>query len=275
MKINRILNNNAVVVKEGNSEKIVMGGGIAFQKGKNDIIDPAKIEKVFVPRAEGDKFKELLSTVPETHIALGEAVISYAERQLNMTLSEHVHIALTDHLTFALERFAQNIRVHNKLLGEIRVLYPEEYKIGLWALERIEEQFGISFPPDEAGYIALHIHTAKIDGAHVAASLDKAAVLQEISDYMLGELGVETDKNGVSHHRLLIHLQFAISRFQENKPFHNLDPEMLRTIKKTYRKGFDTAQKGAAYAEEKYGITFPESESAYIALHLQRIIENI
>ncbi|MEK4316923.1 CAT RNA binding domain-containing protein, partial [Bacillus sp. FSL R7-0229] len=38
MKIYKILNNNAVVVKEGDQEKIVMGPGIAFQKGKNDVV---------------------------------------------------------------------------------------------------------------------------------------------------------------------------------------------------------------------------------------------
>lgn len=71
MKISRVLNNNAVVVKEGDSEKIIMGAGIAFQKGKNDVIDQSKIEKVFVLKEEGHKFQELLSTVPEAHIAVG------------------------------------------------------------------------------------------------------------------------------------------------------------------------------------------------------------
>lgn len=37
MKINRVLNNNAVVIKEGNTEKIILGPGIAFQKGKKMI----------------------------------------------------------------------------------------------------------------------------------------------------------------------------------------------------------------------------------------------
>ncbi len=48
MKINKIINNNAVVVKDRNEEKIVLGEGIGFQKKKNDPVDQSKIEKVFV-----------------------------------------------------------------------------------------------------------------------------------------------------------------------------------------------------------------------------------
>jgi len=43
MRINRILNNNVVVVKEGDEEIIVMGSGIAFGKKKNDVIVVDKV----------------------------------------------------------------------------------------------------------------------------------------------------------------------------------------------------------------------------------------
>jgi beta-glucoside operon transcriptional antiterminator len=43
VKIKKILNNNAVVVSDNNEEKIAIGAGIAFEKRKNDIINPSKI----------------------------------------------------------------------------------------------------------------------------------------------------------------------------------------------------------------------------------------
>ncbi|GJM75367.1 SacPA operon antiterminator [Paenibacillus macerans] len=275
MKISRVLNNNAVVVKEGDSEKIIMGAGIAFQKGKNDVIDQSKIEKVFVLKEEGHKFQELLSTVPEAHIAVGEDIISYAERQLGMKLSDHIHISLTDHLTFAIERLNQGIEVRNKLMNEIRILYHEEFKIGQWALRHVQEKLGITFPEDEAAFIALHIHTAKMGDAHIEDSIKKALILQEASDFMLKDLGVSISSDSISYHRLLTHLEYAIHRFYENKPFHTLDDDMLKIIKKKYKKGYKTAQSAAAFLQQKYGVAFPESEMAYIALHLQRILENI
>ncbi len=54
---------------------------------------------------------------------MAEEIISYAEQQLSATLSHHVHIALSDHLSFAVERIARGISIQNKLLNEIKSLY--------------------------------------------------------------------------------------------------------------------------------------------------------
>ena len=55
-------------------------------------------------REENEKFKQILATLPEAHIEVAEHIISYAEGKLMMPLSDHIHISLTDHLSFAIER---------------------------------------------------------------------------------------------------------------------------------------------------------------------------
>lgn len=42
-KISKILNNNAVIVRDGEEEKVAIGTGVAFDKKKNDIVNPNKI----------------------------------------------------------------------------------------------------------------------------------------------------------------------------------------------------------------------------------------
>lgn len=139
MKIKKILNNNAVVVTDNNVEKIAIGAGIAFQKKKNDIINPSKIEKLFVMK-ENERFQQLLLQIPEEHFALSEEIITYAEESLGSKLNDHIHIALTDHLSFAIERVRDGINLKNKLLHEIKILYKKEFDIGLWALRHIEKR---------------------------------------------------------------------------------------------------------------------------------------
>ena len=68
LKIYKVLNNNAAIIKEDGQEKIVMGPGIAFQKGKNDTISAQKVEKIFTIHEENEKFKQILETLPEEHI---------------------------------------------------------------------------------------------------------------------------------------------------------------------------------------------------------------
>ena len=114
MKITKILNNNAVVIMEDDQEKIAIGSGVGFKKRKNDIIQPDKIEKLFILR-ENEKLQQLLMRIPEEHIILAEEIIDYAEKHLNTILNEHVRIGLTDHLSFAIERENQGIHLKNKL----------------------------------------------------------------------------------------------------------------------------------------------------------------
>ena len=47
MKIEKILNNNVVVIIDEGVEKVVMGRGLAFKKSVGDPVDEAVINKVF------------------------------------------------------------------------------------------------------------------------------------------------------------------------------------------------------------------------------------
>lgn len=272
MKINRVLNNNAVVVKEGDTEKIVMGSGIAFQKGKNDLIDKKKVEKVFILKEESEKFQELLQTLPEEHILLGEEIISYAEEKLDVELNNHIHISLTDHLSFAIERTEKGMHVKNKLVNEIRLLYQEEFQIGLWAVNRINKRVGLDLPIDEAANIAVHIHTAKMNDVNVEKSIQKAVIVQDMIDIISSELNIEIERGSMSYQRLITHLEFAINRYDGEHPFQQLDEEMLAMIKKKHERAFDCAKSAGDFVHGEYGIHFPDSELAYIALHIQRLI---
>ncbi|RAK20516.1 BglG family transcriptional antiterminator [Anoxybacillus vitaminiphilus] len=272
-RIHKILNNNAVVVLDNGQEKIVMGAGIAFQKRKNDIIPSAKIEKIFVMEEENEKFQELLRTLPEEHIQIAEEIISYAEGELKAPLNNHIHIALTDHLSFAIERLQQGYRIQNKLLNEIKVLYKKEYQIGLWAKQLIKERLGVDIPDDEAGHIALHIHTAKMDAVSMNKTLQQTTLIREMIEIIERELHIKIDEESISYQRLLTHLRFAINRIENNEMFHSMDSEMLELIKTKYQKEFKCAAKIAQYAKQEYNLEFPDSELAYITLHIQRLKE--
>ncbi|MGX1982130.1 BglG family transcriptional antiterminator [Thermolongibacillus altinsuensis] len=275
LRIHKILNNNAVVVLDEGQEKIVMGPGIAFQKRKNDIVPRAKIEKIFVMEDENEKFQELLRTLPEEHIQIAEEIISYAEGELQAPLNNHIHIALTDHLSFAIERIQQGYQIQNKLLNEIKVLYKKEYQIGLWAKQLIRERLGIEIPDDEVGHIALHIHTAKMDAASMNKTLQQTSLIREMIEIIEKELNMNIDEESFSYQRLLTHLRFALNRIENGEPFHAMDEDMFRLIQTKYEKEFACALKMSQYAKDEYGIDFPDAELAYITLHIQRLTSKV
>ena len=99
---------------EDNQEKIVIGSGIAFNKGKNDLINRNKIDKLFVMKND-DHAEQLLPQISVEHMALTQEIIQHAEDSLQVKLNPHIFIALADHLSFAIERYENGIFIKNKL----------------------------------------------------------------------------------------------------------------------------------------------------------------
>ncbi|MED1066069.1 PRD domain-containing protein [Bacillus paralicheniformis] len=271
MKIYKVLNNNAAIIKEDGQEKIVMGPGIAFQKGKNDTIPRNKVEKIFTIHEENEKFKQILETLPEEHIEAAEEIISYAEGRLSAPLSDHIHIALVDHLSFAIERVRKGFVIQNKLLNEIKALYKKEYEIGLWAIDLVKEKLKVELPDDEAGYIALHIHTAKMDAENMQKTIKYTNIIKELIEKIECCFNQKIDENSISYQRLVTHLRYAINRLESNEAFHVMDDDMLYFIRKKYPESYQCAAGLADYVKTEYDLHLPESEVGYITLHVQRL----
>lgn len=271
LKIYKVLNNNAAIIKEDGQEKIVMGPGIAFQKGKNDTIPRNKVEKIFTIHEENEKFKQILETLPEEHIEAAEEIISYAEGRLSAPLSDHIHIALVDHLSFAIERVRKGFVIQNKLLNEIKALYKKEYEIGLWAIDLVKEKLKVELPDDEAGYIALHIHTAKMDAENMQRTLKYTNIIKELIEKIECCFNQKIDENSISYQRLVTHLRYAINRLESNEAFHVMDDDMLYFIRKKYPESYQCAAGLADYVKTEYDLHLPESEVGYITLHVQRL----
>lgn len=271
MKIKKILNNNAVVVTDHNEEKIAIGAGIAFQKKKNDIVNPSKIEKLFVMK-ENEKFQQLLLQIPEEHFALSEEIITYAEESLGGKLNEHIHIALTDHLSFAIERVRDGITLKNKLFHEIKILYKKEFDIGTWALRHIEKKTGIKMPVDEAAFIALHLHTANLKGGDMKQTLRQTAIIGDMIQAIKDYLHIDIDEDDLSYQRLITHLRFAISRIT-NGETNTIDDEMLKMITTKFPLAHNCAQEVAKDLSQNHAIHLPEHELGYLTLHIERLVK--
>ncbi|MUK88558.1 PRD domain-containing protein [Ornithinibacillus sp. L9] len=269
MRIKKILNNNAVIIFDDEQEKIAIGAGVAYNKRKNDIVNPDKIEKLFVLK-ENEKLQQLLLRIPEDHFILSEEIISYAEQQLHTKLNDHISLALTDHLSFAIERESQGIHLKNKLLQEIKILYKKEFEIGLWAIRHINEKLGIEMPVDEAAFIALHIHTMKIQGGDLHETVRQTAILRDMVDTIQDYLKISINEEDLSYERLITHLRFALTRAHHYEA-HTMDEEMLNMIKHKFELSYRCAMEVRKELSSLHGIDLPEEELGYITLHIERL----
>ena len=269
VKISKVLNNNAVIIKDQGQEKIAMGTGVGFEKGKNDTVNQEKIEKLFVLN-ENEKLQQLLERIPEEHLSLTEEIIRHAEKSLDVELGDHILLALTDHISFAIERAQEGIHLQNKLLQEIKILYHKEFEIGLWGLQLINERMAVNMPVDEAAFIALHLHTMKIEGGDVREVVKQTSMIRDMVDTIKNTLNIEIQEEDVSYDRLIAHLRFALVRATEYD-VHSMDRDILKMIKKKYTKSFNCAKLVADQVYNAYGVLLPEEEQGYIALHIERL----
>lgn len=269
MKITKVLNNNAVVIKDKGQEKIAIGSGVGFRKGKNDLVNPRKIEKLFVLK-ENEKLQHLLMRIPEDHFILSEEIIAYAEKQLNTKLNDHIHIALTDHLSFAIEREKKGIHLKNKLLYEIKTLYKKEFEIGLWAIQHIKEKLNVNMPVDEAAFIALHIHTMKLQGGDLHETVRQTTIVSDMVQTIKDFLNITVEEDDISYERLITHLRFSLIRTKQSN-LHTMDREMRKMIKKKYALSYRCAAKVAKDLSSLHGIDLSEEELGYITLHIERL----
>ena len=275
MKIKKILNNNALVVKDHDEEKIVLGSGIAFHKKKNDIVDRSKIEKIFVMKdsTEYRQFEKILKTLPEDHIQLAEEIISHAEKELGIKINERIHVAFSDHLSFAIERLSKGMVIKNPLLDEVKVLYTKEFQIGRWAKALIKERLHIDIPEDEVANIALHIHTAKTNAGDMTKTLDLTTMIRDIIAIIENRLNITIKDETISYERLVTHLRFAIQHIEAGETFYELDADMIELIKKKFRQAFLCAREIGEFVKKEYGFEFPEKELCYISMHIQRFYQ--
>lgn len=273
MKIKKVLNQNAVLVLDEGQEKVAVGKGVGFNKTKNDVLFRQLVERMFVMEPEGlKKLQVLLSQIEDKYFLASEEIIQHAETVLGEKLNEHINIGLSDHIAFAAENIQNNIIVRNKLLSEIEILYSEEFAIAQWAVEYLTQTLEIPFSYDEAGYIAIHIHSARSGRTDNSKSIREVTIVSEIIHLIEQELAIDIhdDKNSLSYSRLVNHLRLFIHRFQQNQ-YAVLDEEILEVVKKKYAESYEIKKKVQVLLMRNFHYQVPNEELGYLSIHIERL----
>lgn len=273
MKATKIINNNIVASQdsEGN-ELVVMGRGIGFGKKSGQDIDENKIEKIFRldNKDSREHFKELLQKMPLEYIQVSDEIISYAKDALGEELNENVYLTLTDHISFAIDRFKEGMLFNNALFEEIRMFYPNEYTVGCHALYLIEKKTGIRLIEDEAASIAIHIVNAELNSA-ISTTF---TFTQMIRDMMrIVEEGIpEWTENSEHRDKLVINFkQLAHRLIRETPKQGHEDKEFYDFVRTHCRDEYKLIGEVNQFIMEKYECSMTAEEKIYLTLNVKRI----
>ena len=273
MKIKKILNNNAALAVDDKGNEIVYTGcGLCFQKKSGDELDESKIEKTFVMEKPSEQFMKLVSEMPYEQIQVADEIITYASTNLGKRLCNNIYITLTDHLGFAIERSKTGTVLKNKLLWEIKNYYKTEYSMGEHALEIIKDKLGVELPEDEAGFFALHIVNAELDG-NMHHTMEAPEVIDDIVSIVKFTYNSELDEGTFSYERFITHLKYFLQRAERSAYYEPQDEELYESIKKRFPDAYKCAQRIQSYMESRYPQKITDEEMLYLTVHISRITE--
>ena len=273
MIIEKIINNNIVSASdESGKELVVMGRGIGFGAKAGNEINEAKIEKIFrmESRTVTEQLKELLANMPLERVKISGDIISYAKKVLNLQLNQSIYVTLTDHINFAINRYKKGINLNNALLWEIKRFYSQEYELGRYAVNLIQERLGVGLPEDEAGFIALHFVNAEY-GTEISNAANFPNQVKKMLEIVTEDLGLEMDENSLHYERFVTHLKFLLQRVYRKELLQDEDIEMAEMIRRKYPKEFSCSKKVADYIEKEIGCKLSEEEKMYLAIHIRRV----
>ncbi|OCN05069.1 hypothetical protein A4S06_01395 [Erysipelotrichaceae bacterium MTC7] len=273
MKIVRIYNNNVVVAIEDGKEYVVTGNGIGFQRKVNDKVDKTRIEKMYTFEDQQKKqFHELLNRTPIVYFQIAEAIANKAIEELQIELSNQIFISLTDHLWYAADRKKRNLEIPNLMHDEIKSLYKDEYRIGLWALRLIQANLGIQFSKDEASYIAMHIVNATV-GNQVRDAKRIVAFVKDVQTVIENVFGISFADESLDTSRLSTHLKFLAQHIfvKEKKEPLNLDQMYTLMINK-HEKMELCVENIFDIVKLNYHYTLSKDELVYLMIHINKIV---
>ncbi|WP_232696880.1 PRD domain-containing protein [Brevibacillus daliensis] len=271
----RILSNNVILVNDSatNAELILLGKGLGFgqKTGHSVPRNDVRIEKRFRMDNEDhlEQYQSLVSQIDQTVIELAAEIISWISEEITSDINQSIHVALPDHIQFALQRIENNMEIVNPFLFEIQALYQKEYLLAERAGNLIEDTFKIHIPESEIGFLALHIHSA-ISNIPVAQTVKHTTLIREMVDAVEKRLNLKLAQDSLSHSRTITHFRFVLERLVEGKTITN---PLLDRVKSMLPEAYQLAEELAELITEKLGVTVSEDEIGYMAMHLFRLFQ--
>lgn len=275
-KVKKVLNNNVLIGShESFGEVVLIGKGIGFNQKPGQLIDSALVEKLFVLKNEKEQ-ENYIKLMPFVDNELLEVIISSIElikQRSSSVLNEHIHVALTDHLMFAITRLKKGMEMKNPFLIETKALYPFEYEVAQEVVGHIGQRTGIYLPEGEVGFIALHVHSAVMN-RNLSEVNQHSQLVTHLVNMIEDQLDIKIDKDSIDYMRLVRHIRFTMERVNKGEQVE--EPEKITSLlKEEYPVCYNLSWKLIKVMQQTLKKPVYNAEAVYLTMHLQRLQKKI
>lgn len=272
LTVKKVLNNNVLIADHPEyAEVVLIGKGLGFGKKPGEQVAGEIAEKFFVLKEakEQEQYKQLLDYVDESFIGLMNDIVEIVEERFKVRLHEHIHIALTDHLFYAIKRVKQGLDIKNPFLPETELAYPKEFTVAAEIIEYISNELNITIPEGEIGFVALHIHSA-LTRRSLQEVNRHTRLISELVQVIEDSLQLKIDRKDVNYLRLIRHLHHVIERINNGQYMDNQD-SLKKVLQSEYPVCYNLSWKLIKIMQQALKKAVPDAEAVYLTLHLQRL----
>lgn len=272
----KVVNNNIIIVKDSNGrEMIAIGKGLGFKKSKNDVVYPDEVMKTYV---YVDRQKNLNLTLFEEVsfeiVEVAQHIIDYATSTLKQKYNVNLLVSLSDHIDFSVKQFREGNNTVKLFNEEIKRFYKEEYQVGKYAINYINQTLNVELSKDEATSIAFHLIVASQEKTNIETR-ELLEGVNRIVDITMKHLGKQIDEDSLAYSRYIIHLKFFLSRIVSSQT-SNGSSELTNIFGQLVTK-YDGVEKCineiSEYINEKFNYVCTDEDCIYLMIHIVRLHE--
>ncbi|CAD7359893.1 glucose PTS transporter transcription antiterminator GlcT [Staphylococcus schleiferi] len=270
--IKKVLNNNVLICQHQQSEVIIIGKGLGFNKKPGMTIrDPETIEKVFKleSKSEQDHYKMLIAHTDERVLRVVIDSVQMIMSHFDLSHEESFVVSLTDHLIFALKRMENGQLITNPFLSETKYSYPEAYQIAKKVVTRINLQLNIDFPEDEVGFIALHI-ASQINDVEFGEMQTVPKLINNAIRMIEHDMGIEIPESSIPYQRFVRHIHFLLQRLKKGEGT-TIELNFENLLKTQYPLCYNIAVKIVKMIQSQIDVRVYEAEVAYLTMHIHQL----
>lgn len=273
-KAKKIITNNVIrAIDINDTEVILIGKGIGFNKKSNDIIPSNVVENLFVLQDSQEKglYEQLLRSTSPKLIDIANEAIDYIQLHVDKPLNDHIHVALTDHISFMVRRCKMGIPVENPFSLETENLYPKEAQIAANVVDYISQELNLSIPKGEVGFVTLHI-VSSLTNNSLYKTKKFSHLVSKLTEILEEQLMTKLDRTDLNYTRLVTHLRFAVERTYKGEVL-SFAPEFEEILKTQYSECYSLSYKLIKIMQNELNATMSSSEVIYLAMHLYRFTQ--
>lgn len=169
--------------------------------GENDInlilsLDIETFMRKYMSKLDGENVEQLYKVVDKRIVEITRNFLRIASQKMKKTFAEKIFYGLAIHISCTVERMKNGKSIFNPHLDEIKRSYPGEFNVAAILGGLISENFGITVPEDEIGFITMFLvmddYASRMDNARVGVIVamhgDAAATtMADVAARLLGE----------------------------------------------------------------------------------------